>query len=162
MQDTSDESLFFLFLSHLKHVCHFVVLLQNLSLERSKQRSSRQLHTPGSKQLSEKSHRPSTATDEEPVFAESWPSTEWASSPASTSTSSNMEVPKPSARVGKSPVSTEQGVQQDSVLAKYALGFMDTNHAFTHNEAHSQSYLLKQNCHLFCNEKSQYAWHDET
>ncbi|XP_030249195.1 proline and serine-rich protein 3 isoform X2 [Sparus aurata] len=91
----------------------------NLSPERSKQRSSRQLHTPGSKQLSEKSHRPSTATDEEPVFAESWPSTECASSPASTSTSSDMEVPKPSARVGKSPVSTEQGVQQDSVLAKY-------------------------------------------
>ncbi|KAM8734662.1 proline and serine-rich protein 3 isoform 2-T3 [Acanthopagrus schlegelii] len=93
----------------------------NLSPERSKQRSSPQLHTLslGSKRLSEKSHRRLTATDEESVFAESWPSTECGSSPASTSTSSDMEVPKPSATVGKSTVSTEQGVQQDSVLAQY-------------------------------------------
>ncbi|XP_073342318.1 proline and serine-rich protein 3 isoform X2 [Pagrus major] len=93
----------------------------NLSPVRSKQRSSPQLHTlsPESKQPSEKSHRHLTATDEEPVFVESWPSTECGSSPASTSTSSDMEVPKPSARVGKSTVSSEPGVQQDSVLAKY-------------------------------------------
>nr|XP_046255329.1 proline and serine-rich protein 3 isoform X2 [Scatophagus argus] len=86
----------------------------------SKERSSPQLHT-----LSPESHRPFEKHDhcfavsnEQPVFEESWPSTDSGSS-ASITTSSDMETPKTYARTGKSTVSSELGVQQDSVLAKY-------------------------------------------
>lgn len=56
--------------------------------------------------------------DGQPVYAESWPSTDCGSSPASSITSSDTETPKKSAQAGKS---FEMGDQEDSVLAKYAL-----------------------------------------
>lgn len=105
-------------LSYLKHVSHFV-LLQTLSPERLNQRSSPQLHS-----LSPESQRPYkkrdlhfVSTDRQPAFEESWPSTDCGSSPAS-STSSNMETSKQSARAGKSTFSSEFEVQQSSVMAK--------------------------------------------
>lgn len=84
-----------------------MVLLQTLSP---------QLHSPESQQQFEKYD----ATDGQLVFEESWPSTDRESSSASTTTSSYMEMPKQSERTGKSTVSSELGVQQDSVLSKYA------------------------------------------
>ncbi|KAI3360930.1 hypothetical protein L3Q82_013131, partial [Scortum barcoo] len=91
-----------------------------LSPIRSDQRSSPHLHAPSpeSEQL-ERPDRCIAAADGEPVFAESWPSTDCGSLPASTTTLSDMETPKQSARAGKSTVPSELGVQQDSVLAKY-------------------------------------------
>ncbi|XP_044063603.1 proline and serine-rich protein 3 isoform X2 [Siniperca chuatsi] len=83
-----------------------------LSPARSNQRSSPQ-------QLLEKRNHRFAATDGQPVFAESWPSTDCGSSPASTTISSDMETAKESVRAGKSTVSSELGVQQDSVLAKF-------------------------------------------
>ncbi|XP_041797871.1 proline and serine-rich protein 3 isoform X2 [Chelmon rostratus] len=92
-----------------------------LSPVRSHQWSSPQLHTlsPESHRLFEKSDCRFAATDVQPVFAESWPSSDCGSSPASTTTSSDTEAPKESVRTGKSAVSSELEVQQDSVLAKY-------------------------------------------
>ncbi|XP_051261526.1 proline and serine-rich protein 3 isoform X2 [Dicentrarchus labrax] len=86
-----------------------------LSPVRSNQRASPQLHSPESQQRFEKYD----ATDGQLVFEESWPSTDCESSSASTTTSSYMEMPKQSERTGNSTVSSELGVQQDSVLAKY-------------------------------------------
>ncbi|XP_068425218.1 proline and serine-rich protein 3 isoform X2 [Clinocottus analis] len=86
---------------------------------RPNRRTSSQLHTlcPETQQLSEQCF---AATDGQPVFAESWPSTEWGSCLSSTTTSSDTETPKPqSARAGQSTYSSELGVRQDSVLAKY-------------------------------------------
>ncbi|XP_056300801.1 proline and serine-rich protein 3 isoform X2 [Pseudoliparis swirei] len=81
----------------------------------SNPRSSSQLHT-----LCPETQQRFAATDEQPVFAESWPSTECGSCSSSTTTSSDMETPKPQyARAGQSTDSLEVGVQQDSVLAKY-------------------------------------------
>ncbi|XP_054478257.1 proline and serine-rich protein 3 isoform X2 [Anoplopoma fimbria] len=93
-----------------------------LSPVRSNPRSSSQLQTlcPVTQRLFEQRGPCITATDGQPVFAESWPSTECGSSPSSTTTSSDMETLKPqSARPGKSTDSSELGVHQDSVLAKY-------------------------------------------
>ncbi|XP_070690746.1 proline and serine-rich protein 3 isoform X2 [Pempheris klunzingeri] len=96
-----------------------------LSPVRSNQRPSPQLHTlsPESQQLFEKHDHLFAAPDGQPVFAESWPSTDCGSSPASATTSSDMEAPKPSARGGKATVSSELEDQQDSVLAKYVERF---------------------------------------
>ncbi|XP_039661371.1 proline and serine-rich protein 3 isoform X2 [Perca fluviatilis] len=93
----------------------------NLSPVRSNQRSSPQLHTrsPESQRLVEPRGQYFSASDEQPVFAESWPSTECGSSPASSTTSSDMETHKQSARAGQSTDTSELGVQQDSVMAKY-------------------------------------------
>lgn len=99
------------------------VLLQTLSPVRSNQQSSPHLTTlsPESHQLLEKRNRCFGVTDEQPVFAESWPSTESGSSPNSSTTSCDMEKPTHAVRARKSTISSELGVQQDSVLAKYAL-----------------------------------------
>ncbi|XP_070767470.1 proline and serine-rich protein 3 [Enoplosus armatus] len=87
----------------------------------SNQQSTPRLHTmsPKSQRLLEKRDHRCGASDVQPVFAESWPSIDCGSSLASTTTSFDMETPKHSARAGKSTVSSELGVQQDSVLAKY-------------------------------------------
>ncbi|XP_031708420.1 proline and serine-rich protein 3 isoform X3 [Anarrhichthys ocellatus] len=93
-----------------------------LSPVRSNPRSSSRLQTlcPETQQLFEQRQQRFAATDGQPVFAESWPSTECGLSPSSATTSSDMETPKPqSARAGKPADSSEPGVQQDSVLAKY-------------------------------------------
>ncbi|XP_035862166.1 proline and serine-rich protein 3 [Sander lucioperca] len=92
-----------------------------LSPVRSNQRSSPQLHTlsPESQRQLEPRGQYFAASDGQPVFAESWPSTECGSSPASSTTSSDMETHKQSARAGKSTDTSELGVQQDSVMAKY-------------------------------------------
>ncbi|XP_063734897.1 proline and serine-rich protein 3 isoform X2 [Eleginops maclovinus] len=84
-----------------------------LSPVRLNQRSSQQLHS-----LSPESQRLIEKRDLQSAFAESWPSTDFGSSPAS-STSSDMETPKQSARAEKSKVSSESGVQQSSVMANY-------------------------------------------
>ncbi|XP_041648823.1 proline and serine-rich protein 3 isoform X2 [Cheilinus undulatus] len=55
------------------------------------------------------------ATDDHPVFEESWPSSDCGSSSAL----SNMVTSELSARAGKPSVSPEPGIHQDSVLAKY-------------------------------------------
>ncbi|TNN68310.1 Proline and serine-rich protein 3 [Liparis tanakae] len=81
----------------------------------SNPRSSSQSHT-----LCPETQQRVAATDEQPVFAESWPSTECGSCSSRTTTSSDMETPKPQyARAGQSTDSLDVGVQQDSVLAKY-------------------------------------------
>ncbi|XP_050931812.1 proline and serine-rich protein 3 isoform X2 [Lates calcarifer] len=92
-----------------------------LSPVRLNQRSTPQIHTqsPESQQPSDIRDHHCVATDGQPVFPESWPSTDCGSSPASAATSSDSETPKQSARAGKSTDSSELGVQQDSVLAKY-------------------------------------------
>ncbi|XP_045900139.1 proline and serine-rich protein 3 isoform X1 [Micropterus dolomieu] len=93
-----------------------------LSPVHSNQRPSPQLHTPvspESQQLFEKSDHRLVATDGQPVFAESWPSTDCGSSPASPTSSSGLETPKDSARARQSTVSSELEAEQDSVLAKY-------------------------------------------
>ena len=99
------------------------VLLQALSPVRLTRRSSPQIHTPNpaTQQLSDKYNHRLAAEDGQPVFSESWPSTDCGSSPASTAAPSDMERLKHTARAGTSKVSSELGVQQDSVLAKYAL-----------------------------------------
>ncbi|XP_044214986.1 proline and serine-rich protein 3 [Thunnus albacares] len=80
----------------------------------SNQHDSPKVHT------FEKPHCHLDATDGQPTFAESWPSTDSRSSPTSTTVaSSGIETAKQSTRAGKSTVSSELGVQQDSVLAKY-------------------------------------------
>lgn len=99
---------------HLAHLVacfrffHCCVLLQTSSPVRSKQQSRPQVHSvsTASQQLSDRRDHSFGATDGHPGFSESWPTTDCGSSP------------KPSATAGKS---TELGVQQDSVLAKYAL-----------------------------------------
>ncbi|XP_029307148.1 proline and serine-rich protein 3 [Cottoperca gobio] len=94
--------------------------IQTLSPVHSNQRSSPQLHTlsPKSQRLFEQRDQLFAATDGQPVFTESWPSTNCGIFPAS-STSSDMETPKQSERAAKSRVSSELAIQQDSVLAKY-------------------------------------------
>ncbi|XP_019131144.2 proline and serine-rich protein 3 isoform X2 [Larimichthys crocea] len=77
-----------------------------LSPVRCKQRSSPQLHSVNPESQREKCEHRFAATDGQPVFAESWPSTENELSPASTTSTSDMDTPKP-------------GDEQDSVLAKY-------------------------------------------
>uniref|UniRef100_A0A3Q1GK08 Proline and serine rich 3 n=1 Tax=Acanthochromis polyacanthus TaxID=80966 RepID=A0A3Q1GK08_9TELE len=72
-----------------------------------------------SPQQCRKSDRRFSTTDGQPVFEECWPSSDCELSPGTTTTSPVMETPKQSARPGKSTVSSSQGVQQDSVLAKY-------------------------------------------
>ncbi|XP_053183561.1 proline and serine-rich protein 3 [Scomber japonicus] len=68
----------------------------------------------------EKPNHHLAAIDGQSTFAESWVSTGSGSPPSNaTVASSGMEIPKQSARAGKSTVSSEQGHQQDSVLAKY-------------------------------------------
>ncbi|KAG7242178.1 hypothetical protein INR49_024224 [Caranx melampygus] len=91
-----------------------------LSPVRSNQHSRPQVHSlsTGSQQLSDRRDHSFGATDGQPVFSESWPTTDCGSSPASAGTS-DIEIPKQSAKAGKSTVSPELGVQQDSVLAKY-------------------------------------------
>lgn len=94
------------------------VLWQTMNPVRSNQRSSPQVHSTGSQQLSGTQRHCFGATDTQPAFSESWPSIDCGSSPASAGASSDMETPKQSAKAGKS---TELEVRQDSVLAKYAL-----------------------------------------
>ncbi|XP_076593859.1 proline and serine-rich protein 3 isoform X2 [Chaetodon auriga] len=96
-----------------------------LSPVRAKQRSSPQLHTqsPESRRLFDKRESCFAAADAQSVFIESWPSSDTGSSPASTSTSSDTEMPKESVRAGKSAVSAQLEVEQDSVLAKYVERF---------------------------------------
>ncbi|XP_039972921.1 proline and serine-rich protein 3 isoform X2 [Xiphias gladius] len=111
--------------AHYHSSCNQSVLKKKkkttLSPVRSNQRSSPQMHTlsPESQQPSDTLDNGFAATDGQPVFSESWPSTDCGSPPASAATSSNMGKPKQSARAGKFTVSSELGVQQDSVLAKY-------------------------------------------
>ncbi|XP_069552345.1 proline and serine-rich protein 3 [Brachyistius frenatus] len=96
-----------------------------LSPVRSKRRSSSQLHTPNpeSQQLDKKHDLSFNAIDGQPVFAESWPSTECGFSPGSNTASSDVEAPKGPARSERSTVSSAREVQQDSVLAKYVERF---------------------------------------
>ncbi|KAM9353403.1 proline and serine-rich protein 3 [Symphorus nematophorus] len=92
-----------------------------LSPVRSNQRSSPQLHTqsPENQQLFEKPDHRFVTLNGQPVFSESWPSTDCGSSSANTTTSSDMEMPRQSSRAGKSTVSSDTADHQDSVLAKY-------------------------------------------
>lgn len=87
----------------------------------SNHQSGPELHSlsPKSHQLFERRDHRFSATDGQPVFAECWVSTGCRSSPANTTTSSDMETFKQPARAEKAKVSSELGVQQDSVLAKY-------------------------------------------
>ncbi|XP_026227495.1 proline and serine-rich protein 3 [Anabas testudineus] len=92
-----------------------------LSPERLNQRSTPQTHTLSSESqlpLERRDNRCATK-DGQPVYAESWPSTDCGSSPASSVTSSDTETPKQSTRAGKSKVSFDMEDQEDSVLAKY-------------------------------------------
>ncbi|XP_029360342.1 proline and serine-rich protein 3 isoform X2 [Echeneis naucrates] len=92
-----------------------------LSPLRSKPQSSSQLHSRSreSQQPPDKlGHCPATS-DEQPVFLESWPTSDCESSPTGAATSSDLRTPTQSAGAGKSTVSPEHRVQQDSVLAKY-------------------------------------------
>lgn len=95
------------------------------------------MHTlsPESQQPSDTLDNGFAATDGQPVFSESWPSTDCGSPPASAATSSNMGKPKQSARAGKFTVSSELGVQQDSVLAKYALVSRSQDHTLKRSGA---------------------------
>ncbi|XP_035019360.2 proline and serine-rich protein 3 isoform X2 [Hippoglossus stenolepis] len=92
-----------------------------LSPVRLTRRSSPQIDTPNpaTQQPSDKYNHRLAAEDRQPVFSESWPSTDCGSSPANTAAPSDMERLKHTARAGTSKVSSELGVQQDSVLAKY-------------------------------------------
>nr|XP_020475750.1 proline and serine-rich protein 3 isoform X2 [Monopterus albus] len=87
-----------------------------LSPVRSHQRPSPKVQplTAEGHQLFEKREQCFAATDGQPVYAESWPSTDSGSSPSGTATSSDMETPKQSVRARE-----YTGDQQDSVLAKY-------------------------------------------
>ncbi|GLD72959.1 proline and serine-rich protein 3 isoform X1 [Lates japonicus] len=76
-------------------------------------------HPSSNQSLSKKKEKDNFESYGQPVFPESWPSTDCGSSPASAATSSDSETPKQTARAGKSTDSSELGVQQDSVLAKY-------------------------------------------
>ncbi|XP_023275596.1 proline and serine-rich protein 3 isoform X2 [Seriola lalandi dorsalis] len=89
-----------------------------LSPVHSNPQSSPQLHSlsPENQQPSNRRDPHFAAPDGQHLFSESWPTTDCRSSPA---TSSDMEIPEQSARAGKSTTSSELGVQQDSVLAKY-------------------------------------------
>ncbi|XP_071326777.1 proline and serine-rich protein 3 isoform X2 [Trachinotus anak] len=92
-----------------------------LSPVRSNQQSRAQIHSQSqeSRQPSVRREHCFATRDGQPDFSESWPTTDCGSSPDSAATSSDMEIPKQSERAGKSTVSSELGVQQDSVLAKY-------------------------------------------
>ncbi|XP_034553468.1 proline and serine-rich protein 3 isoform X2 [Notolabrus celidotus] len=95
---------------------------KNTSPVRINQRSSPQLHiqrSPEEQVLFMKPDHSFAATDAHPVFKESWPSSECGSSPASTSTLSDMVTPGQSVRAQKHTASSEPGGQQDSVLSKY-------------------------------------------
>ncbi|XP_019948272.2 proline and serine-rich protein 3 isoform X1 [Paralichthys olivaceus] len=83
--------------------------------------SSLQIHAPSqvNQKTSDKYNHRLGGEDRQPVFSESWPSTDCGSSPASTAAPSDMETLKHTARAGTSKVSSELGVQQESVLAKY-------------------------------------------
>uniref|UniRef100_UPI0037E7E1A2 proline and serine-rich protein 3 isoform X2 n=1 Tax=Semicossyphus pulcher TaxID=241346 RepID=UPI0037E7E1A2 len=96
-----------------------------LSPVRLNQQSSPQLDSlsPEDQGVFEKHDHCFAATDGKPVYEESWPSTEWGSPPASSTSISDMLTEEQSARAGKSTVSSELGVQQDSVLAKYVERF---------------------------------------
>nr|XP_029476864.1 proline and serine-rich protein 3-like isoform X1 [Oncorhynchus nerka]XP_029476866.1 proline and serine-rich protein 3-like isoform X1 [Oncorhynchus nerka] len=59
------------------------------------------------------------ATEAQPSFLESWPSTDLGSSPANTASSPNTDTLTRDPTSGKSLVSTGGGEQEDSVLAKY-------------------------------------------
>ncbi|KAK6326590.1 hypothetical protein J4Q44_G00022350 [Coregonus suidteri] len=59
------------------------------------------------------------ATEAQPSFLESWPSTDLGSSPANTAASPNTDTLIRDPTSGKSLVSTGGGEQEDSVLAKY-------------------------------------------
>ncbi|XP_021447549.2 proline and serine-rich protein 3 isoform X2 [Oncorhynchus mykiss] len=59
------------------------------------------------------------ATEAQPSFLESWPSTDLGSSPANTDASPNTDTLTRDPTSGKSLVSTGGGEQEDSVLAKY-------------------------------------------
>ncbi|XP_014011907.1 proline and serine-rich protein 3 isoform X4 [Salmo salar] len=62
---------------------------------------------------------PPPATEAQPSFLESWPSTDLGSSPANTAASPNRDTLTRDPTSGKSLVSTGGGEQEDSVLAKY-------------------------------------------
>ncbi|XP_029593894.1 proline and serine-rich protein 3 isoform X3 [Salmo trutta] len=62
---------------------------------------------------------PPPATEAQPRFLESWPSTDLGSSPANTAASPNRDTLTLDPTSGKSLVSTGEGEQEDSVLAKY-------------------------------------------
>ncbi|XP_049440562.1 proline and serine-rich protein 3 isoform X1 [Epinephelus fuscoguttatus] len=94
-----------------------------LSPVRLNKRSNSHTLSPESQQLLEHRDQHFTATDGQPVFTESWPSTDCGSSPISSANSSDMETPKQCAKAGKSTVSSERGVQQESVMAKYVERF---------------------------------------
>ncbi|XP_059194507.1 proline and serine-rich protein 3 [Centropristis striata] len=93
----------------------------SLSPVRSNQRSSLQSHTqsPERQKLFRQSGQHFSASDGQPVFTESWPSTECGSSPPSSTSLSDMETPKQCVKAGRSTVSSELSAQQDSVMAKY-------------------------------------------
>nr|XP_043889875.1 proline and serine-rich protein 3 isoform X1 [Solea senegalensis] len=92
-----------------------------LSPVRLNQRPSPQIHTldPVSQQKSDKCDLSLAIADGQPVFSESWPSTDSRTSPSITATTSDMETHKQTARAGSSTLSSEPGDQQDSMLAKY-------------------------------------------
>lgn len=80
---------------------HHLLTLQSLSPERLKKHPTSLSH----QQQSGKHACPPGVTDEEVVFTEIWPSSEWHLSPTSTTTSDRL--------------SPEVGLQQEPVLAKY-------------------------------------------
>ncbi|XP_042346453.1 proline and serine-rich protein 3 isoform X2 [Plectropomus leopardus] len=90
-----------------------------LSPVRINQQSRSHTLNPKSQRLFEQHDQPVAATDGHPVFSESWPSADCGSSPVSSTTSSDIESPKQCARAQECTVSSELGVQQDSVMAKY-------------------------------------------
>lgn len=87
--------------------------LQTVSPVRTTQQLAPQLHS--LRRPEEKVHDNFAAT---PVFEESWPSFDCGSPPTSTSIFSDMVTPGQSVGIGEHTVSSEQGVQQDSVLSK--------------------------------------------
>ncbi|XP_062322642.1 proline and serine-rich protein 3 isoform X1 [Osmerus eperlanus] len=66
---------------------------------------------------------PPPATDTQPSFSESWPSTDLGSSPANTTPSPNADAVTQAKQAGKSMDPDGRGDQEDSVLAKYVERF---------------------------------------
>lgn len=104
-----------------KYIFHFVFLVQALSPVRFNQQSTPHLTT-GDREI----HRllensPSGVTYEQPIFAESWPSTDCESSPTTSTPSYEMDTSTHTLKAGKSTFSSELGNRQEPSLAKYAL-----------------------------------------
>ncbi|XP_067366138.1 proline and serine-rich protein 3 isoform X2 [Channa argus] len=92
-----------------------------LSPVRLNQRPTRDVHTPSpeSQHTFEKRDHRFAARGGQPVYAESWPSTDCESTPTILRTTSDMGTLKQSAKTRKTTVTPKPGVQEDSVLAKY-------------------------------------------